>query len=285
MEDVASYYANVEPSYYLLKETLRRTPREEILQIIRQKVIVSDLDSVLLRDATEFLRLSILNLLASKFLMSGSFLAWGEVTNYYGAFYSINCLLRLKGFALVHIDYVDEKVLRVQIERIKDKHEYKLHQWKKGNPHQFLWKKFSHFYPELCSPGLGEILIQQRIRWNYDLFFPSQSMSDYAKEEAKIRWENNFLDPNFGNYANPDAAEYYADLMAQIGYHEAGLGDYIQQCIHAFTTIAGKSKYKTWYLSYFEELARGIEDFGSHPDTIREIQNWLRSSIVNLQTR
>lgn len=283
MEDLASYYRNVEPPYCLLKEVLRQKPRKDFLQIIKQKGSVTDLDSFFLKDATEFLRLSILNLLAYKFLMSGNFLAWGEVTNYYGAFYSINCLLRLKGFALAHIDYVDEGVLRVQIERIKDKHEYKLLRWKRGNPHQFLWRKFSEFYPELCTPGLGEILIEERIRWNYDLHFPSQSMSEYAKKEAKTRWENNFLDPNFGNYADPDAAEQYADLMAQIGYREAGLGDYIQQCMKYLNEIAKKSKFKTWYISYYEGLAQGIEDFGSHPATIKEVQNWLRSSIADLQ--
>jgi len=283
MEDIASYYTNVEPSIYLLKETLRQKPRKDFLEIIRQKRNITDLDSFFLKDAVEFLRLSILNLLSYKFLMSGNFLAWGEVTNYYGAFYAINCLLRLKGFALVHIDYVEERVLRIKIERVQGTCEYKISQWKKGNPHQFLWGKFSEFYPELCTLDLGEIFIKERIRWNYDLYLPSQSMSHYAKKQARIRWENNFLDPNFGVFADPDAAIYYADLMADTGYHEAGLGDFIQQCIEHLNKIAERSNYKAYYVSFYEEIASGIEDFGSHPDTIREVQSWLRSSIANLE--
>jgi len=108
-------------------------------------------------------------------------------------------------------------------------------------------------------------------------------MTDYAKEEARKRWENNFLDPNFGKYPYPDAEEYYADLMADIGYEEAGSGQYIKECINLLTEIAKKSKYKAWYTSYFAELAEGIEDFGCHPDTKIEIQNWLNVSIVELQ--
>jgi hypothetical protein len=280
---IAAHYSDEKPSYYFLKERLRQISREKLLQIIKQKTIVSGLDSFFLKDATEFLRLSILNLLAYKFLMSGSFLAWGEVTLYYSNFYSINCLLRLKGFALVHLEYLDEKTLTVRVVRTNKENRYSVLKWKGGNTHQYLWNKFSELYPQLFSPLLGKLMIKDRERWNYDLSFPSQSMTDYAKEDAKIRWQNNFLDPSFGSYADPDAAEYYYDLMADTGYEEAGSGDLIKKCISLLTEIASNSKHKAWYVSYFAELTRGIEDFGSHPDTKREIQGWLTTSIAELQ--
>lgn len=285
MKKMAAYYVDVEPSFYLLKEALvQRASREKILQIIEQKTIVSGLDSLFLKDAAEFLRLSILNLLAYKFLMSGNFLAWGKVTIYYSNFYSINCLLRLKGFAVIHLNFLDEKSLRIQVERVDLEHKYRFHRYKgRKSPHEYLWNKLSELYPKLgFTPSLGKLMIKDRVRWNYDLFLPSQSMADYAKKEARIRWENNFLYPNFGMYADPDAAEYYHDLMANIGYEEAGSGDLIKECINCLTEMARSSKYKSWYMSYFAELAQGIEDFGSQEETKREIKNWLNAAIDEL---
>lgn len=283
MSDMASYYEEVKPSFHLMKEAFRRRSREEILRIIESKSNVTDIDSFFLKDATEFLRLSVLNLLAYKFLMSGKFSAWGEVTLYYGNFYSINCLLRLKGFAIVHLDFPDEETLRFRVQRVRGKREYGFLQWRGGSPHQYLWKKFSELYPELCTPQLGKILIKDRVSWNYDLFYPSQSMADYAKKEAKIRWENNFLAPNYGMSHDPDAAEYYHDLMVDYGYEEAGSGGYIRACINSLTKIAEKSRYRTWYISYFEGVRQGIEEFSSHPQMTREIQNWIQSSITELE--
>jgi hypothetical protein len=281
--DLSLYYAEEEPSIYFLKETLGRKPRGELLQLIERKAVVLGLDSFFLKDAIEFLRLSILNLLAYKFLMSGSFLAWGKVTLYYSNFYSVNCLIRLKGFALVHIDYIDEKPLVVRVERMDEKHGYSISNWKGGNTHLYLWNKFHEFYPKLSYPLLGKLMIKNRVEWNYDLDFPSQSMADYAKEDAKIRWENNFLDPNFGNYSDPGAAQYYYDLMADTGYEEAGSGDFIKECVNLLTKIASESKHKSWYASYFAELKKGIEDFGSHPNTKKEIQSWLDKSVADLE--
>lgn len=278
-----SYYANEKPSYRLLKEGLGQFSRERLVQIAEQKIIVRSLDPLFLKDSTEFLRLSILNLLAYKFLMSGKYLAWGKVTLYNGNFFSINCLLRLKGFALVHLDYLDEKPLIVRVVRSNKQNGHNVLKWKGGNTHQYLWNKFSEFYPKLFSPLLGRIMRKNRERWNYDLSYPSQSMTDYAKKDAKIRWENNFLDPNYGNYADPGAAEYYHDLMADTGYEEAGSGDLIEICISHLTDIARNSKYKAWYISFFAELTHGIEDFGSHSDTKEEVQRWLTTSAVDLE--
>lgn len=87
-EDLADYYADVKPSFELMKEELRQVSRDRILTLIEHKTPVRGLDSFFLKDATDYLRFSILNLLAYKFLMSGNFLAWGEVTIYYGNFYN-----------------------------------------------------------------------------------------------------------------------------------------------------------------------------------------------------
>jgi hypothetical protein len=148
-----------------------------------------------------------------------------------------------------------------------------------------LWNKFSELYPRLgFTPHLGKILVKERIRWNYDLFYPSQSMADYAKKEAKIRWDNNFLSPNYGNYPDPEASEYYHDLMADYGYEEAGSGQLIEICLDHFTEIAEVSKFRSWYTSYFAEIANGIDDFTSHEDMRNEIKRWLLSRIEKLES-
>lgn len=170
-------------------------------------------------------------------------------------------MLRLKGFAVVHIDYLDEKPpLRLGVVRKADEYTYEFRKLKRGNMHQYLWTKFSEFYPEMCSRHLGRILINDRVRWNYDLYLPSRVISRLGKEEARLRWENNFFDPDFGKYPDPGAAEYYHDLMASIGYKEAGSGEYIQECVKLLTEIARKSQYQEWYTTYFSELGDCIED-------------------------
>jgi hypothetical protein len=187
------YYEKEEPSPFLLKEALKRKAREELLKVINRKVVVTGLDQFFLKDAMEFLRLAILNLLSYKFLMSGSYLAWGKVTLYYSNFYSINCLLRLKGFALVHLSYpnenpselFEENHLNVRVERLGDQHDYSILEFKGGNTHSYLWNRFDRMYPKISRPWLGKLMMKERVEWNYDLDFPSQSMADYAIEDAE----------------------------------------------------------------------------------------------------
>jgi hypothetical protein len=280
--ELASYYANIEPSWQLLKERLQQIDRAKLVQIVDEKTAVKGIDSHFMKDATEFLRLSTLNLMAYKFMMSGLFLAWGKVTLYYSNFYAINCLLRLKGFALVHIDYLEEKPLAVKVERQKDKNEYILSHWKGGNTHQYLWNKFCEYYPGLFTQELARFTIDERERWNYDLSFPSQSMDTYALKDAKTRWENNFIDPDYGKCSTEEAAEYYHDLMADTGYEEAGSWDLIRECVQNLKQIALSSKYKKWYVAFLDEVRSGIMHFGSHPDMKKEIQNYLTKTIKDM---
>ncbi|GAH06970.1 unnamed protein product, partial [marine sediment metagenome] len=98
-------------------------------------------------------------------------------------------------------------------------HTYEFRKLRKGG-HPYFWTKFSEFYPEMCSSELGIHLINERNRWNYDLNLPSRVLGNLGKEEAKKRWEINFLDPDYGKYPDPGAAEYYHDLMGGYGYKE-----------------------------------------------------------------
>jgi hypothetical protein len=281
--DLPSYYSNIKPSLELLKERLKQIDRAKLEQIVNQKAAVKGIDSNFIKDATEFLRLSILNLMAYKLLMSGFFLAWGKVTLYYSNFYAINCLLRLKGFALVHIYYVEEKPLTFKVVRQKDKNEYILSHWKGGNTHQYLWNKFCEYYPDLFTKELAKFTIDERERWNYDLSLPSRSMDAIALDDARDRWENNFIDPDYGKCSTEEAAEYYHDLMANTGYEEAGSWDLIRECTKNLKQIALSSKYKNWYTAFLEEVRSGITDFGSSPEMKREIQKYLSETIKDIK--
>jgi hypothetical protein len=71
--------------------------------------------------------------------------------------------------------------------------------------------------------------------------------------------------------------------MADTGYEEAGSGDFVKECVNHLTAIAGKSQYESSYISYFVGLRKGIDSFGSHPDTKKEVQKWLDASIAALE--
>lgn len=279
-KDIAFYYADVKPSYLLLKQHVNQISEKSIHKMIKEKVVVSNLNSHFLKDAMEFLRLSILNLMAYKFLMCGNYLAWGKVTLHFCYFYSINASLRLSGFALVHLPFTDKKYFRLCIERVgKDKYRFsKL----RTRPHWALWDKFYEYNRDKLLFPIRNAMLSERYTWNYDLLFPSQSMTKYAKADAKLYCDHNFLDPNFGVYDEPEASEYYWNLMVSIGYEERIAGDLIQDCIKLLRKIAQKSKYKANYIEYFREIAESIEDFKSHPDTKKEIQKWIKETLAEI---
>lgn len=62
MESLKHYWLNVKPSHRFLKETLQTEPRDKIEKLINQDLARDTLDQYMLKDSSEFLRLSIINL-------------------------------------------------------------------------------------------------------------------------------------------------------------------------------------------------------------------------------
>jgi len=281
MKWLTNYWAKIRPSYTFLKETLQAMPREEIEKLINQKVSRDLFDPLMLRDSSEFLRLSVINLLGYKYLVCGNYLAWGRVTIYYSQFYVVNCLLRLKGFALAHLNFFDGKPLTIRIDRVRGEPKYRVQKCSSG-AHQIIWKRFSELYPDLSSEEIGRFSIIKRIDWNYDLFYASQTTGGYALEEAKDRCQHNFLNPKYGLSSSAEQAEYYENLMANFGYEEAGTGDYIKYAIKCFSEIGKVSKYKDWYTSFFGSILHDIDVLKSKEETKDECEKWVNNALSRL---
>jgi hypothetical protein len=76
-------WAEVEPvKYKFIKKSLNHNSKEKIEGILKKpvKVKLDVFDPLMINEAVEFLRLSIINLLAYKTLVCGNYLAWGKVT-------------------------------------------------------------------------------------------------------------------------------------------------------------------------------------------------------------
>lgn len=267
-----NYWSDVDPSFRFLKEVLQTNSRANVVKMINQELPRKDLDQFLIKDSSEFLRLSIINLLGYKYLVCGKYLAWGRVTMYYSQFYIVNCLLRLKGFALVHLNFIDESSLTVRIDRAKNGCNYGMQKCN-SSPHQIIWKMFSQLYPNLLSSeDLGKFLIKERNDWNYDLFYASQATEKYALEEVEDRCNYNFLDPNYGLSSTAEEGEFYEDLMANFGYEEAGTGYYQKYAIDCFVDIGTNSKYRSWYLSFFKGILEDMIVFESSKKNKRRVR-------------
>jgi hypothetical protein len=278
VESLSNYWSNVEPHFRFLKETLKIFPRNKIEESLDKKLDRQFFDPLMLKDSSEFLRLSIINLLCYKFLACGNYLAWAKVTRYYSYFYIVNSLLRLKGFAVVNLNFSDESFLRLRIDKVKNENKYRMLRCR-SSPHQIIAKRFSELFPDLASEEMGKFTIRERVDWNYDLFFASQTTDKYSLEQAEDRCKHNFLDPNFESASSYEAAEYKNDLMANFGYEEAGTGDYIRFTIERFSEIGKESKHKNWYKEFFESLFYDIEVLQSKQDMKDEIRKWISTAL------
>ena len=104
-----NYYKNTTPQHHeFFKAIFERIIKIEDLEeeVSRKSKLDSQwrwFDSVFLFEAITFLRLSMFNLLSYKHLICGKHLPMSKVALYYSYFYSINCLLRLRGKALIHV--------------------------------------------------------------------------------------------------------------------------------------------------------------------------------------
>ena len=263
------YWKGVRSSHEFLKEYFRRVDREKVKESIGKRIPRDTFDSLFLNEVIQFLRLAIINLLSYKYLAKGHYLAWAEVTLYYSYFYVINCLLRLQKYAIVHINYIDDDHLIIVIDRCKDNRYYNIRNCR-GNQHDLIWKTFERYYPDLISEGIGKLFREDRTKWNYDLFYASQTTTEHALREARIRWETNFLDPNYGMYEDPDAVAYYSDLMADTGYEEAGVGELIKHAIEKFSKIGLKG--------VFNQIQEDLDKIESSEETKRVILTWMENA-------
>ena len=279
-EKLPRYYKRIRPRHHrFLKEMFSRMKHDELQYSIKEKEMSSleKLDEMFLMESREFLRLSIVNLLAFKKLMCGNYLAWGNVTLYYSYFYAINSLLRLAGKAIIHAVSLDKKGSSFQLTRQKDSHEYKLENHS-GNEHRSLWNIFLDVFPDMSNSEI-EYFIGERVNWNYDLFFASQSLDPPGLEEARIHCKNNFLDENFGNFSTFEAAEYYDDMLTEYGYAVIFAKYLIKKCLYNIKNIAKCSDFKSEYIDFFNLLLNDVEKVDSEEETKNEIKSWIKSEI------
>ncbi|MHA1410039.1 MAG: hypothetical protein ACTSQY_07005 [Candidatus Odinarchaeia archaeon] len=232
-------WKGVKPSYIFLKEYFRSVDREKVEEGARENKVIErkHLDGIFLNESIQFLRLSIINLLAYKYVIKGNYYAWAKVTLYYSYFYVINCLLRLQKYAIIHINYINDSPLTIVIDRSSNDKYYTMKNCR-GNQHDLIWKTFERYYRNLITEGIGTFFRDERTMWNYDLFYASQTLDKYCLDRSKIIWRTNFIDPNYYlSKGDPEADEYYYDLMADTGFEEAGAWDLIQYALEKFSNI------------------------------------------------
>jgi hypothetical protein len=286
----AKSWSDVQPHFRFLKEILQQRKKAEIEAMCGTEVPLSRIDPFMINEAVEYLNLSMINLLAYKRLVCGKYLAWGKVTLYYSQFYALNCLLRLRRYALVHVDFVDEeRSLMVRIFKPRNSTNYRIEKCTTGG-HENTWDMFAQKYPELVSKNketaksLGKFSIRERENWNYNLFYASQSSDKYALDEAEDRCRHNFLDPNYGlSASSEEAAEYFGELMANIGWEEAGTGDYQKYAIKNLIEIGKNSKYGNWYSGHLSVILESVQVVESSKEMKDEMTKWLRDAISQIQ--
>lgn len=265
------YWKGVEQSSRFLKRFFLRLDREKVEEGAKAGNLIQRdvLDGYFLNEAIQFLRLSIINLLSYKHLLKGNYYAWSKVTLYYSYFYSINCLLRLQKYAIVHINYFGQPQLVIAIDRCRDNRYYVMRNTR-GNEHDLIWKTYERYYPELINEGIGKFFRDERTRWNYDLFYASQTLDTYSLQRAEIRWHTNFIDPDYNrSRGSPEADEYYYELMADTGFEEAGAWDIIRHALEKFCNIGLKD--------IFDQIKYDIDKIESSEDTKRVILNWIEN--------
>lgn len=277
-----NYWSGVRPDWMFLKEFLERRSELDVTKLFNKEIDRQVFDPFMIQESAEFLRLSAINLLAYKKLVCGNYLAWGRVTIYYSQFYVVNCLLRLKKFALVHLNPINRgKQLTIRIEESSNKPNYKIQKCNTSG-HQIIWKTFARFYPELSSEDMGKFSIRERIDWNYDLFYASQSTDKYSLKQVQDRCNNNFLDPNYGTSSTAEEGEYYGDMMANFGYEEAGTGYYQKYAIDCLSEIGKLSKYNEWYTSRFIDILKDLKVLRSPEEMKKEIAKWFTETVEKI---
>lgn len=295
VEKLATYYTETDFSHHEpLKHEFRNIEIEKLTQAKEDRYTIlqgeRNLDPVFLFEAKTFFRLSIFNLLAYKHLVCGNYVPASQVILYYSYFYSISCLLRLAGKAAIHSKEIPKSVfesnpklqsVKFQLTRKKDSHDYVMSGLKK-NEHTFVWDVFSEYFPNMLDKEIGRMFIEDRYRWNYDLFYPSHSTEDFVLREAKDRCNYNFIDPELGKDFDDGAAEDLQDKIGQFGYEEGYAGQLIMKCVNVFKEIGKNSKYRNDYVGFFNTVCNEMELFTSKTITKEEVKKWINKAIEEL---
>lgn len=242
------------------------------------------MDEMFLMEALTFLRLSVFNFLAYKDLMCSNYLAWAKVTWYYSTFYAISGMLRLAGKAIIHVDDT-KKIISFQLTRDRQSHSYTMAS-STGQEHEKIWNIFSDTFrdtfpdlsdPDLSYPKLSKFIINERVSWNYDLFFMSQTMDQHALDEANICCENNFIDEHFSDYPAPDAAQYYDELRFDYGFEETFAWDLIKKGFGMIKDLGKKSDFKDKYVVFYDTLIQDMDKVHSNEETKTVIESFIES--------
>jgi len=289
-ELLSSYYKKTKPFYHrFFKEIFGQGKSfDEISSLVTKKSIFKDfeLDSVSLYESVVFLKRSIYNLLGYKYLVCGNHLPMSKVSLYYSYFDSINCLLRIRCFAIVHFSEVPEtfeqnpRKLIFTIIQHQD-HSYSLDNSRR-NEHQLVWTVFHDYFPMLSSNYDGRWFTQDRYEWNYGLLYLSQATDTFAEREIQERCNHNFLNPNFLASSSEDESQYKHDLLGNHGFEEIHAGDLIKECIRLLVLIADKSEYRDDYVKMFSDMKDGVNFFESKEDTKSEILKWIDNAMDEL---
>ena len=294
LSNIANYYKNTSPQHCeFFKEIFERTRKiEDLRKAVGQNAKLDSkwkhFDSVFLFEAITFLRLSMFSLLSYKHLICGKHLPMSKVALYYSYFYSINCLLRLRGKALIHVQSIPKNILRddlpeqVTFQLIQhEDHTFHLEAFRK-NEHQFIWNDFRCLFPKLSSKNTSRIFRQDRYDWNYGLLYPSQATEEFAQHESDTRCNENFLDPQFENVEDEGLAEHRQDLIANYGYEEAYAGDLIKEGLKIFVIIGKESNHKSKYLESLTKIRNDLDKVKSSENTKNEIKRWLDDSMMEI---
>lgn len=294
LSNIANYYRNTSPqNQEFFKEVFMKIIKfEDIGKAVKQNAKLNSdykfLDSIFLFEAITFLRLSMFSLLSYRHLISGKHLPMSKVALYYSYFYAINCLLRLNGKAVIHIQSMPKKIFSEEQPKKEifqliqhDDHTFSLGRTS-GREHEFVWNEFYSSFPKLSSKDTGRLFRQDRYDWNYGLLYPSQATDEFALQEIEKRNSNNFLDPQFLNARSEGEAEYKQSLIQDYGHEEMYAGDIIKEGLKLLVLIGKESNHKSKYVESLTKIRNDLDKVESRNGTRNEIKKWINESILEI---
>jgi len=298
LEDLTSYYSKLE-----FENTGTISLRDFIKPVLKKDAKKSrgvkfpydnKIDSILLKEAREYINKSIYCFFAYKYLQMGGYLARSMDTFYYSRFYLNNYLCRLQGQAIIHYRP------QIQISRIDWDKKYLLIRKcpGKGGIHERIWDltKASYQYFKPDKPlSANENLIgvyfnnewwervkltapkhedyKKRIEHTYDLFGFDELYyapgHNYPISGAKKDGKINYIDKDvFSEIANQ---EYFDGR----GVEEAGLGDLLKFAIELAGHINSAMTKKVITIS-----KHNLELLKTNENTKQLIFKWIKEADI-----
>lgn len=278
-----------------LKSTLTRLSKEALSDSLHSKKTATELgfslDTHFLGEAQDFLSMGLVNFLGYKYLAGGGYRSWAYVTLYYSNFYAANCLLRLAGKAIVHLEWdtltkrsgTDGKPVKLEIiiERVSDAHDYRFKRKKKSD-HHIVFSMFGSTFSSLMRQEHAKFIIDDRFEENYDLLLPSQSTTAFSVDFAKNIYEHDFANPDYGQGWSWEAGEYLADQYAGYGYKEHYSADWLRAGIELMTEIGYESDFRDHFVAYFSRLIEEIKNIDTKPSFHTLVASWLQQGVDRL---